>query len=174
MSSTCISLMYSRWMRGRYLTYVHQWAAKYVSIYLNDNLKPELKLATFHGHAVLNEMQCFILVTFKNDIPRNEVHGLGVSQHTLSLFCGRYIRITSEKPQVHLNKNHWSQLLDLGSASINRGLIKYSRRQDEHVQWRKKGFESKSFCTPPDTNAIDYSALWNELKFKNTSLSDDN
>jgi hypothetical protein len=49
-------------------------------------------------------MQWFILVTFKSDIPKNEVHELGNPQHTLSVFYGRYIRITGEKTQVHLRK----------------------------------------------------------------------
>jgi len=62
----------------------------------------------------------------------------------------------------------------LASACIDREVIKYSRIQDEIEDWRKKCFESTSFCTPPDTNVIDFSTLWNELKFKNTSLSDDN
>jgi len=31
------------------------------------------------------------------DIPKNEVHEIGVSQYTLSVYCGRYIRITTEK-----------------------------------------------------------------------------
>jgi len=71
-----------------------QRATKYVSIYLIDNLKPEVKIGT---QAVLNEMQWFFLATFKSDIPKNEVHELGDSQYTLSVYCGRYIRITSEK-----------------------------------------------------------------------------
>ena len=51
-----------------------QWAAKYVSIYLNDdNLKPEVKNGTT-GHAVLNVVQWFILATFETDMPKNDVH----------------------------------------------------------------------------------------------------
>ena len=77
----------------------------YVSIYFNDdNLNPELNIWTPSGHAVLSEMQLFILVTFKNDIRKNEVHELSDPQHTLSVFCGRYIRIMSENTQVYLGK----------------------------------------------------------------------
>jgi len=37
----------------------------YVSFYLNDdNLKPEVTIGTPSGHAVLNEMQWYILVIF--------------------------------------------------------------------------------------------------------------
>jgi len=89
------------------------------------------------------------------DIPKNEMHELGDPQHTLSVYCGRYIRITSENTQVLLSKKDWSQLLDLASACIDRELIKYGRPQEELAEWRNKCFQSKSFCTPPDINAID-------------------
>jgi len=85
--------------------YLNEEATKYVSIYLNnDNLKPQVKIGTSSGHAVLNEIQWFILVTFKGHVPKNEVHELGDSQHTLSVYCGRYVRITSENTQVCLSK----------------------------------------------------------------------
>ena len=62
----------------------------YLSIYLNDdNLKPEVKIGTPSVHAALNKMQWFILVTFKGDIPKNELHKLGDQQHTLSVYCER-------------------------------------------------------------------------------------
>ena len=61
-------------------------------------------------------------------------------------------------------------MLDFASACIDREVIKFDRLQDELVEWSKKCFESKSFSTPPDTNAIDFSTLWNELKFKNMSF----
>jgi len=84
--------------------YLNEQETKYVSIYLNNyDLKPQVKIGK-SGHAVLNEIEWFILVTFKSDIPKNEVHELGDSQHTLSVYCGRYIRITSENTQVCLSK----------------------------------------------------------------------
>jgi len=58
---------------------------KYVSIYLNDNLKPKVKIWTPSGQTVLNDMQWFIMVTFKSDIPKNEVHEIGDSQHTMTV-----------------------------------------------------------------------------------------
>jgi len=80
---------------------------KYVYIYLNEDLKPQVKIGTASGHVVLNEMQWFILVKFKSNIPENEVHELGDSCHTLSMFCGRYICITSENAQVYLSKKRF-------------------------------------------------------------------
>jgi hypothetical protein len=81
--------------------YLNEKETKYVSIYLdNDNFKPHQKIRTSLGRAVLKEIKWFILVTFKSEIPKNEVHKLGDSQHTLSVYCGRYICITSENTQV--------------------------------------------------------------------------
>jgi len=37
-------------------------------------------------------------------MPKNEVHELDDPQHKLSVYCGRYIRITSENSQVLLSK----------------------------------------------------------------------
>ena len=62
--------------------------------------------------------------------------------------------------------------MDFASGCIDREVIKYGRLQDELLEWRNKCFESKSFRTP-ETNAIDFNTLWNELKYKNSCLSDD-
>jgi hypothetical protein len=45
--------------------YLNEKGTKYVSVYLDtDSLKPHVKGGTPSGHAVLNEIQWFILVTF--------------------------------------------------------------------------------------------------------------
>ena len=49
----------------------------YVSVYLNENLKPQVKIETSSNHVVLKDLQWFILVTFKCNISKNEVHELG-------------------------------------------------------------------------------------------------
>ena len=61
---------------------------------------------------------------------------------------------------IYVRKD-WSQLMDLASGCIDREVIKFGRFQDELLEWRNKCFESKSFCTPRDTNAIDFNTLWN-------------
>ena len=61
----------------------------------------------------------------------------------------------------------------LESASIDREAIKCGTLQDELVEWRNTCFESEYFCSPPDTSAFDFNTLWNVLKHKNASLSDD-
>jgi len=121
--------------------HLNEQETKYVSIYLNNgDFKPQVKIGTSSGHAVLNEIQWFILVTFKSDIPKNEVHELGDSQHTLLVYCARHICITSENTQVCLSKKDWSQLMDLASCCIDREVIKYGRLQDELSEWRNKCF----------------------------------
>jgi|GEM_PF-6876689 len=58
--------------------------------------------------------------------------------------------------------------MDLAIACIERQLIKFCRLQDELVEWRDKCVESKCFCTPSNTNVIDFDALWDELSYKNS------
>jgi len=60
--------------------------------------------------------------------------------------------------------------MDLGSGCIDRKVIKYGRLQDELLEWRNKCFESKSFCTPQDTNANEFNTLWKELNYKSSSF----
>ena len=60
--------------------------------------------------------------------------------------------------------------MDLASACIERQVIKFGRLQDELAEWPSKCGESKCFCTPPDTNAIDFATLWDELTYE-TSLA---
>jgi hypothetical protein len=149
--------------------FFNEQETKYVSVYLNENLKPQVKIGTSSGHVVLNDLQWFILVSFKSNISKNEVHELGDSRHALSMYCGRFIHITSENTHVYLSKKEWSQLMDLESACIDRCVIKFYRLQDELVVWRDKCVELKCFYTPPNTNAIDFDALWDELSYKNQS-----
>ena len=56
--------------------------------------------------------------------------------------------------------------MDLASACIDRQVIKFGRLQDELAEWRSKCCDLKCFCTPPDTNAIDFDTLWDELTYK--------
>jgi hypothetical protein len=116
--------------------FLNEQETKYVSVYLNGDLKPHVKSGTSSGHVVLNDLQWFILVIFKSNISKNEVYELGDSRHTLSMYCGGYICITSENTQVYLTKRDWSKLMDLASACIDRKVIKFCRLQDELVEWR--------------------------------------
>ena len=46
---------------------------KYVSIFLDETLNPHVKIASSSRSAVLNQIEWFILVTFKSHIPKSEV-----------------------------------------------------------------------------------------------------
>jgi len=151
--------------------FFNEQETKYVSIYLNEAFKIQVKIGTSSGHVDLNDIEWFILVTFKNNISKNEVHELGEPRHILSMYCGRYTRITIEKTQVYLIQNVWSQLMDLASACIDRQLIKFCRLQDELGEWRDKCVQSKCFCTPPNTYTIDFDTSWDELTYKNQSCT---
>jgi hypothetical protein len=59
-----------------------------------------VNIARSMNHVVLNETQRFVPVTFKSSKPKRELHVLGDSPHTLSVYCGRYIGISSEDAQV--------------------------------------------------------------------------
>ena len=100
---------------------------KNVSIYLDGILRPQVKIEAPKGRAVLNYTQWFILVTFKDNIPKGEVHELGVSAHTLSVHCGRYVRIATKNIQVVLSKKEWTYLMELASACIKRQVIRFIR-----------------------------------------------
>jgi hypothetical protein len=96
--------------------YLNEQETKYVSIYLNLKLKPQVKIRSSSGHAVLNEIEWFILDIFNSDIPKNKLYELGDSQHTLSVYFGRLSLITSEKTQVYLSKKVWKELVELAFA----------------------------------------------------------
>jgi hypothetical protein len=93
------------------------------------------------------------------------------------MYCGRYIRITSEDTQVYLSKQDRSNLMDLASVCIDRQVNKFCRLRDKLVEWHNKCFESKSFCTPPIANAIDFDILFDEVRYRtrhfNQSYPDD-
>jgi hypothetical protein len=65
------------WSLHQRTYHLNERGTKYVSIYLNDDLKPQVKIGTSAGHAALNGKQWFILVTFKCDITKSVVHELG-------------------------------------------------------------------------------------------------
>ena len=101
---------------------------------MDDNLRPQVKIEAPTGRARLNYTQWFILVTFKDNIPKGKLHELGDSSHTLSIHCGWYVRITSKNIQVLLSKKEWTYLMQLASACINRQVIRFSKLHDDLVE----------------------------------------
>jgi hypothetical protein len=84
------------------------------------------------------------------------------------------MRITSENTQEHLSKTDWSQVMDLASACVDRQVIKFWRLKDELVEWRNKCLESKYFCTPPNTNAIDFETWYDERGYRTSVFNKSN
>jgi hypothetical protein len=109
-------------------------------------------------------------VTFEDNIPKGEVQELGDSSHTLSIHCGRYVRIATKKIQVLLSKKEWTYLMELASACINRQVIRFNRLQGDLVPWWNKCLQERNFSTPPDANGIDFDSLYDELKPQSKSF----
>ena len=100
--------------------FLNKQRTTYVSIFLDETLTPHVKIASSSHSVVLNQIQWFILVTFKSHIPKSEVYELVDSRHTLSIHCGWYIHIISEDIQVFLNKSEWSDPMELASTCIDK------------------------------------------------------
>ena len=101
---------------------------------LDVNLTPQVKIVSSSRTVVLNQIQWFILVTFKDHIPKDVLHELGDSRHTLDLYCRRYIRITSDDVHMFLNKSLWAYLMELISFYIDRQKMKLFLLYDEFIQ----------------------------------------
>ena len=148
--------------------FINKQRSKNVCTYLDDDLAPQVRITSSTGHVVLNQIQWFILVTFKDFEPG--VYYLGDSRHELFMYCGQYIRIKCENAQVILNKAEWSCLMELARSCLNRQIHIFFRLQEELLEWCNKCWTSKSFCTPPSTNAIDFESLYDELMYKKNKL----
>jgi len=51
--------------------------------------------------------------------------------------------------------------MELASACINRKVIRFSRLQDDLLEWWNNCLRKKSYCTPPYVNGIDFDSLMN-------------
>ena len=137
--------------------FFNEQETKYISIYLKEDLKSYVKFRTSSGHVVLNDLQWFILVTFKSNRSKNLVTHVIRCQCTVD---GVYVS------RVRKVKFIWAKCL-----VTTDGFSEFCRTQDESVEWRDKYVESKCFCSPPNTNAIDLDTLWDELTYKNLSCN---
>jgi hypothetical protein len=81
MQSASLSLhiitVFQMWALFRRTYFLNEQETKYVFVYLNDDRTPQVKIGSSSGYAVLNDIQWFVLVTFKSHIPKSEVHELG-------------------------------------------------------------------------------------------------
>jgi hypothetical protein len=122
------------WTLLEHNNFLNKRRTKYVSVFLDETLQPHVKIASSSHSIVLNQTQWFILVIFKSHISKRIVHELGDLYNTLSMYCGRYIRIMSEDVQVLLNKSEWSELIKLACNCMNRQILKLFRLHEEMIE----------------------------------------
>jgi len=151
------------WTLLEHIYFLNKQRTKYISIFLDETLQPHVKIASSSHSVVLNKIQWFIVVTFKSHILKSEVHEHGDSRQTLSMHCGRYILVMSVDVQVFLNKSEWSDLMELASNCMDRQTLELFRSHEELIEWHNKCYNSKSYCTPPDTNVIDFEIMYDAV-----------
>ena len=137
-----------------------------MTIFLDENLTSQVKNVSSSRTVVLNKIQWFILVTFKDHIPQDVKHELGDSCHTLDLHCRICIHITSDDNHVLFNKSQGAYLMELACSCIYRQITKVFKLHDKRIQWRNKCLQTQSFCTPPNTSVIDFEKLCDEKMYK--------
>jgi hypothetical protein len=92
---------------------------KFETVFLDEYLTPQVKIASSTHHVVLNPTARVIVVSFKNGIPKNTVYHLADSHHFLQMYSNRHIRITCNNAHVLLHNVQWNNLLHLSGFRIN-------------------------------------------------------
>jgi hypothetical protein len=108
---------------------------RFVTLFVEECLSLHIKMVCSSRAIMLNQIQWFILVTFKDHIPKDVLHELGDTHHTLDLYCGRYISSTSDDVHILLSKSQWTYLIDLAGSCINRQILKLFHLHDELLEW---------------------------------------
>jgi hypothetical protein len=122
------------WSLLRRTCFLNEQETKYVFIYLNDNLKTQVRIGTSSGNAMLNDTQWFILVTFKSQTQDLSRRTCWLASYTVKVLWTVYPHQGREL-QVHLSKNDCSQLIDSASRCIDRQVINFCKLQNELVEW---------------------------------------
>jgi hypothetical protein len=130
---------------------------------LDQHLTPYARILSGKHEVVLDQMQWFILLAFRNNIPDNKIHKLGDSLHTLDLYCGKYPRITCDNVHVVLTKQEWDCMMQMGESGLSRQLIELSHLRDNLNKWRKECLESNSLAR---TMVADLEAMYDELMYQ--------
>jgi hypothetical protein len=89
-----------------------------VTIFLDYNPIPQLKNVSPSRIVVLNQVQGFILVTFKDHIPKDVMHELGGSHQTIDLSCQLYIRLTPDEVYFLLNYSRRAYQMESASSCL--------------------------------------------------------
>ena len=64
--------------------------------------------------------------------------------------------------------------MELSSACVDRQLIRFSRLQDDLVEWWNMCVREKSFCITPNAYAIDLYSLYDELSLRTCLFNKNN
>jgi hypothetical protein len=110
---------------------------KYVSLFLDENFAPHTRIVCDKKAVMLNQIQWFLLVTFKDNIPKNVFHELGDSLNTLVLYCGKYARITCDNVHVVLAKSQWNYRIHLAESCLSRQIMKMFYLCGDLEKWQK-------------------------------------
>jgi hypothetical protein len=143
--------------------YVNNSCTKYISLILDQHLTPYVRIVSGKQEVILDQMQWFILLAFRKNIPDNKIHELGDSLHTLDLYCGKYPRITCDNVYVVLTRQEWDCMMQMGESGLSRQLIELSHLRNNLEQWRKECLESNSLAT---TMVADLEAMYDELMYQ--------
>jgi hypothetical protein len=133
---------------------------KHFTIFLDENVTPQMKMVRSSITVVLNHVQWLVQVTFKDLIPKDVIYELCDSRHTLDfLYSRQYMCIVSDDVLYYWisRSGHiwWNWL----SSCIDMQITKLLKLHDDIIQWRNKCLESESFCTLLETSAIDLETL---------------
>ena len=86
------------------------------------HLTQQVKILCSSYAAVLSDIECFILLSFKNGIPNNTVYQLKTVNHTPAtcMYYKWYIRTSCTDDHVLLSKSQWAYLMDLASRRTSK------------------------------------------------------
>jgi hypothetical protein len=146
--------------------FLNKKQSKYISIYLDRDLTPHVKIGSYSHRIVMDQLVWHILTALKDDVKHSTIHKLGDTDYALDVYRVRYFRITNYEEKVCLSKREWTYLLHLSTCCINRQLCKLDMLYDDLKLWYNSVINLKEFCTHNNTNFIDYEVLYDEVFYK--------
>jgi len=168
-ASSCISLMFSRW-RGYFDIHTFLTTKKKVLLHLPE-CWPQTASENWNFFRSY-DVKWHTVVHF-GDIQESYTQEWStrtwwLASYSVYVLWTVYPHHDWELSSVS-NKKDWSQRMYLASVCTDKQEIKFSRLQHELVEWRNRCIESKSVCTPPNTNVIYFDTLYDETGYR-TSL----
>ena len=135
----------------------------YVSVTLNSDLVPEVRIVCGTDSVLLPKKQWFILISLKNCVPNNIFHNLGDSRYMVTSYCGRYVHIVCDSENIILTFSQWESLMEIADMYINMDLIGLIKVRQDLVSWKARCLRSGMFAEPPKTDIpgfIDFEVLY--------------